>query len=251
MGIAGAVRRRLRALHDKVRGTEHERFMKRVANDNAKFDAKFGTDTAGTIAVSDHEAPDDAARGAFPYQPVHETVLITIINAIAPNPGEYEFLDVGSGKGKALLVASTFPFRRVRGIEFFPALHEVANNNIQLFAASAQTRSNELLSCCIDAREVDGFEGKTLVYLFNPFDEELMTQFVRHLENEAKAPGKSFVVAYLGPMHNGPFEDSKVFRRLFKSPRLCVYGTEDTSLPDAACETLAAKFGSWRLEVLK
>ena len=36
---------------------------------------------------------------------------------------DYTFIDFGSGKGRALLLASEFPFKRIIGLEFSPELH--------------------------------------------------------------------------------------------------------------------------------
>ena len=40
------------------------------------------------------------------------------------------FLDVGAGKGRAMLVASEYPFLRVEGVELNPKLADIARRNI-------------------------------------------------------------------------------------------------------------------------
>src|SRR6516225_8353137 len=41
----------------------------------------------------------------------------------------FTFVDIGCGKGRALMVASAFPFRRLVGVEISPELCEIARAN--------------------------------------------------------------------------------------------------------------------------
>lgn len=41
------------------------------------------------------------------------------------------FLDYGSGKGRALIMAAQYPFRRILGVEFSPQLSLIASQNIE------------------------------------------------------------------------------------------------------------------------
>jgi hypothetical protein len=51
---------------------------------------------------------------------------------------EYTFIDYGSGKGRALLLASEYPFKRIIGLEFSPDLHRAAETNIHLYRSRSQ-----------------------------------------------------------------------------------------------------------------
>jgi hypothetical protein len=46
---------------------------------------------------------------------------------------DFTFIDLGSGKGRALLMASAYPFKRIIGVEFMPELHRVAQENIRKY----------------------------------------------------------------------------------------------------------------------
>jgi hypothetical protein len=39
---------------------------------------------------------------------------------------DFTFIDIGSGKGRVLLMASDYAFRRILGVELLPALHHIA-----------------------------------------------------------------------------------------------------------------------------
>ena len=42
----------------------------------------------------------------------------------------FTYLDLGSGKGKSLLMAAELPFRRIIGVEFSPKLVSIAHKNL-------------------------------------------------------------------------------------------------------------------------
>ena len=55
------------------------------------------------------------------------------------------FLDVGAGKGRAMLLAAELPFRRIVGVELHPALAAIARTNIKLYRSSHQTPPLQLV----------------------------------------------------------------------------------------------------------
>jgi|CXWL01.1.fsa_nt_gi SAM-dependent methyltransferase len=234
---------------DLLRGNDMQRFSKRAASDNAAFDAKYAVDTALDIPLAGYDVDVGAEleSGTWFYQCVHEGVLRSIIEAFAADAAEYEFVDIGSGKGKALLVASTYPFRRVRGVEFSPQLHETATRNIAAFGSAGPVKCEDVRSYCLDAREVSDFGANTLVFMFNPLSAVPMEQFVRRIEAEAQASGASMIIAYLAPRARRPLDESKVFACLLDSARLVVYGRPGASLSAAKCEKLADQFNNWRI----
>ena len=58
-----------------------------------------------------------------------------IINSLRIDFREFTFLDIGSGKGRALLLAAEYPFRRIVGVELMPELNSMAEENIRRFAS--------------------------------------------------------------------------------------------------------------------
>ena len=45
---------------------------------------------------------------------------------------DFNFVDIGSGKGRALLLASDYPFREIIGIELSPELDRVAQGEVAI-----------------------------------------------------------------------------------------------------------------------
>ena len=182
---------------------------------------------------------------AAQYQGMHEGGLRAIIENLVPDPREFDFLDVGSGKGKAMLVASMFPFRRVLGAELSPKLHEMAVGNISAFRAGGHTRSEDIASLCIDARDIPDLGPMSLIFLANPFDEGPMQGFVKRLESQAK--GRTMLVAYINPRARKWFDESATFTTLLETRRLVVYAAGDYSLSDRARDALEKRFNAYKV----
>jgi hypothetical protein len=65
-----------------------------------------------------------------PYQPTEPAIFRKMMAILKIDFREFSFIDIGSGKGRVLLMASDYPFRRILGIELLPALHAVAEKNL-------------------------------------------------------------------------------------------------------------------------
>jgi tRNA1(Val) A37 N6-methylase TrmN6 len=56
-------------------------------------------------------------------------------------PKNKVIVDIGSGKGRVLLMASEFGFKEARGVEFSLNLCEIAKKNIENYTAKKKTNT--------------------------------------------------------------------------------------------------------------
>jgi len=115
------------------------------------------------------------------------------------------FVDVGAGMGRALLIASEFPFKQIAGIELSPALFEIARENV--------ARAHDLRTQCRDIRLVRGDarkrkfpSGNLVVFLFNPFDEAALRTTLERVLASRAARDATYVI-YHTPEHLGALLD--------------------------------------------
>ena len=80
------------------------------------------------------------------------------------------FVDYGSGKGRVLLPASEYPYRNVIGVEFSPALHLIAENNIEIRRRRGRIKCRTVQSICMDATEFDLPQEPLVLFFFTPFE---------------------------------------------------------------------------------
>jgi predicted RNA methylase len=89
------------------------------------------------------------------------------------------FLDLGAGKGRALLMASLYPFRRIVGVELSSGIAAVALRNIERFRP--RTRCADIDLVVADAVDYRVPDDVTVVYLFNPFRGRTFDAAIRNL----------------------------------------------------------------------
>ena len=92
-----------------------------------------------------------------------------------------DVLSVGSGKGRVLFVAAEYPFRKVIGVEFSNALHDDAVANLKRYRFPKR-RCADIEPVHADAREFEFPNDNLVIYLFNPFGEEVMEGMLANLE---------------------------------------------------------------------
>jgi SAM-dependent methyltransferase len=104
------------------------------------------------------------------------TMVFEAMRAAARNGFAFDnFVDIGSGKGKACLYAAReFPFRRVIGVEFSPPLVAVAIRNARRLGMTNVEFVTQDATC------YDLPAGNTLVMIFNPFEHQALEDFVVH-----------------------------------------------------------------------
>jgi SAM-dependent methyltransferase len=115
---------------------------------------------------------------------------------------EFTFVDLGSGKGRVLLMAAQYGFKRIIGVEFMPEWHRVAQENVRKFTSAAVAGSRPLPpieSTCMDARDFDFPPGRLVVYLFNPFPEPVLAEVLDRLRESLEKNPRPLLLAYRFP----------------------------------------------------
>ena len=149
------------------------------------FDQRYGTDTSGLIGGGSlatghpHDAYITAYAGIPPsrFEAALDRWSATLNSA---RPEDYTFIDLGCGKGRAVLLASLRPFRRVVGIELNPQLAAIAQRNVERFQEMGEIR------CPINIQTGDATRpslpvGPALLFLYNSFAEPLVVQLADYL----------------------------------------------------------------------
>ncbi len=137
-----------------------------------------------------------------PYQPIEADQFHEMIGALGIEFTEFTdftFIDMGSGKGRALLLASEYAFRRIVGVEILPELHAIAEENFRRYKSDTQ-KCSRLESWCGDARAFEFPDEPTLLYLFNPFYEPVLRDVLAKLQKSLEEHPRKFVLLYANPV---------------------------------------------------
>jgi SAM-dependent methyltransferase len=165
-----------------------------------RFDRRFGVDTRGVIYYGDPRAA--WARGTASgqcYQAVDPKRLARALEGLPDDARQRVFIDVGCGKGMALMVAAESGFRRVIGVDLLPELVEQAHANLTQYAASDNGRSIEFEVEARDATNYTFPPEPSVVFLYNPFGEEIMAKVLANLERSLRDHPRPVYVMYLRP----------------------------------------------------
>jgi SAM-dependent methyltransferase len=160
-----------------------------------EFDREHGTDTGGELAVSSLGLPSDTASDARPYAGSPPRLLRTLLPKVVPFPARTSFVDLGSGKGRTLLVAAELGFGRCIGVEFSAALHEVAEANLRQFEhINGSSGRVELVHG--DAGRFAFPGGSLVVFLNNPFQGEVMQAVLHNLRSSVRRQPRPIHLIY-------------------------------------------------------
>lgn len=142
----------------------------------------------------------------YPYTPAPERMFCELMEGLAIRYEDFTFIDLGSGKGNALLIATRYPFRQILGVEYAESLHKIAEKNI---AAYCQVRddSRKIQSIHGDAMSFPLPEAPTVCFLNNPFDETVMEPVVRNIVESLRRTPRPFFVVYMTSLY------AEVYRR--------------------------------------
>lgn len=172
------------------------------------FDRKHGTNTG-------FQAEDDAGlpREHEGYEGAPPRLFHRIIRSLDIAPEHYAFIDLGSGKGKALLLAAHHPFRRIIGVEYNPRLDAIAAENARIYR-HPERRMHAIETIRDDAGAFDLPPGDLLIYLFNPFKAAIMERVLANLERALQAEPRDVLIVYQNPTQRRLLDQAPFLERI-------------------------------------
>ncbi|PYX42023.1 MAG: SAM-dependent methyltransferase [Acidobacteria bacterium] len=195
-------------------GSERSRFY-------AEYDWEYRVNTSSATV-------DWRSRllGVFhsPYQPTEPALFHEMVAGLRIDFEEFIFVDVGSGKGRTLLMASDYPFRKIIGVELLPELARIAQENIRLYSSPKQ-RSFDLVSMCGDACEFQFPPEAAVVYLFNPLPKPGLERLIGNLEQSLKEHPRKVFVLYHNAEHEGILAGGQELRSTGGAHQYAVYAS--------------------------
>lgn len=187
------------------------------------FDSQHGTDTSGLIPGNmiafgtGIPAEDLTAYYGVAPSILHGVIDLWLRECRPQQPIERTiFLDVGAGKGRAMLLASQYPFLRVEGIELNPHLAAVAGRNITQWRVDPGANALAPIEFhCGDATRHPLPPAPLLAYLFHPFEAKLLRRFLRHLQKSVASTPRAIDLIYVNAEHDSLLDRAKGLQRLW------------------------------------
>jgi SAM-dependent methyltransferase len=115
-------------------------------------------------------------------------------------PGKADvFLDYGSGLGRVLLMAATYPFRRVIGVEQSELLNDTAEGTIASVRENLKCKDIVLMRA--DASEYELPADVSVLYFFNPFSGETLSKVCEQIKASLRRAPRAVKIVYYSPGH--------------------------------------------------
>ena len=165
---------------------------------------ELGIHTFGAHAPAELSIEADSKLGGHLYQPSSSVIFERAMNTLPYNFSEKVFLDIGSGKGRALVLAAEAGFKKVIGVEYANELNDIAYTNIE--KVKAKFPKTDFVLKEGDALTYDIPEEVDVIYLFNPFDADAIRGLVKQLK-PAFSRNKSVHLVYVHPVHCSVLEE--------------------------------------------
>src|SRR5581483_3777715 len=165
-----------------------------------EFDRKYGLETGDWINLGRLNIASENLEHGTHYEAVSSALFGEAIAQISEPLDDFIFIDFGSGKGRALLLATECAFKKVTGVEFSSDLHQVALQNIETY--KRRTGSSKMIeSICMDATSYEIPADKGVYYFFNPFDEIILERVINNIETSLRANPRTVYILYCNPIH--------------------------------------------------
>jgi predicted RNA methylase len=206
------------------------------------FDWRHNISTCGIASLAQMTIKGDNARHGVRYEPCHPKFLIETLRALAIQHEHYTFIDLGSGKGRVLLVASEFSFREVIGVEFARELHEIACENIRRYRSASQ-KTRHVRSVHDDAISFDFPASPLVLFLANPFGPEVLVPILRRLQTSLASHPRDAIIVYAAPDHGDLIERETMLTCIERRVYHNTYRTATSTTPQDGsqdCQSLLA-----------
>jgi SAM-dependent methyltransferase len=159
------------------------------------FDRVMGIDTASPVETAQLGFGPETGNPYVPSNWVNLIGLARMLRALDGGPGT-GFLDLGCGKGQVIfLVARTFPFRHIVGLDLSEEMIASARRNLD--PARHRFRSPNVELVVGDAGDYPIPGDVDTCYLYNPFPRPVMERVMAQLDATLAAHPRRMRLFYL------------------------------------------------------
>jgi len=162
--------------------------------ESRSFDREFGT------ATSWYDLGN--------YEPTPPSIVAAILAQLPDSADHYSFVDLGSGKGRVVLIAAAHPFTEVLGVERRRALVWRSRRNRSVYSGPIAIEPRFV---CSDVRAATFPDGPLLLFLYNPFGPDILAEVLDNI-----GP-RELLIAAVNPPPD-PFFEERGFSLVHREP---------------------------------
>jgi len=200
------------------------------APEHSEFDRKYGVNTDGELGgwtyLSDLDIPSPNWIYGRNYAGIEPERFFPILDSLAIRFEDFVFIDFGSGKGRALLMASEYPFRKVIGIEFSPQLNAIAVQNIARYSSLTQ-KCKQIETVRMDFTQYFLPPDPLVLFFFDPCEARIFEQVLANLRASWQKTPRPIYLIYVAPAEEWILQSSGFLAKSAQNAKLnfCVYSS--------------------------
>jgi hypothetical protein len=167
--------------------------------DNIRGSLKYGTNTFVPVELKSLTITNGDKKKASRYEAVSFYMLEKLLHAFQKVSGLTSIVDLGSGKGRVLMVASHFGFTDITGIDFAEELCLQANMNMKKKEKEFPNISWRVINENVENYDIGSRDS--VFFMFNPFTEVILKRFLEKLDHSCHEFPRSVYFLYASPQH--------------------------------------------------
>lgn len=158
-----------------------------IVKHEIRGEKQYGISTIGLDNLSDIVSKEDRLHVST-YEPVNYYTAGWLLDQLKTT--DTTFLDVGCGRGRVLVMAAAYGFKNIIGIDFSQRLCDQATNVCKELPVTIT---------CADARMYEIPDTVGVIFLFNPFDAAIMSEFILRVSESLLRKKRPLTVLYANP----------------------------------------------------
>lgn len=156
------------------------------------------------------------------YQAVSYSDMRELLQSLAIGSSDV-FLDYGSGMGRAVCLAATYPFRTVIGVEISPDLCGIARHNISQVSGKLRCRDVRIAEGNAADYEIPG--EVSIFFFFNPFRGSVLARVLNNVARSVREFPRRIQMIFYGTVASNHFRAQAAKHEWLKLDVETVLGT--------------------------
>ena len=162
-------------------------------SERIRFDRPAGIETTKIVPLSTLGLD---ARHRQDYHPTPWPLLKRALSEYQPRTHDV-FIDFGCGKGRVLVEAAKYPFRRVIGVEISSELADIARQNVERSRSTLACQAIEVITADVVNFQLP--DDVTVVYFFDPFHGDIFSTVIANLLSSLHRRPRVLTIIYMDP----------------------------------------------------
>lgn len=231
-GLTYALKAFFNHLQGKYRDFEIRRWYYKADVSNKRFDVQHGVETYTMVEVADLNVETSETSESNRFQSIHEDLFENAFRHLPIDHSDFFFVDFGSGKGKALLLASQYPFKRIIGVEFSADLCQTCRRNLDLFTSPDQkTKAFEIVH--VNAGHYEPLMEPSVFFFYNPFRGALMQNVLDRIASSLRVHPRPAWIIYCNPDCASLIDSLELFEPVASGKRFRIWRARADDSPPA------------------